>query len=143
MDLRGPYRILVVDDEPIVGRRLQQVFQKMGYEVEIFTNSADALAAIDTRPFDVVVTDLKMEGIDGMEVLARVRKANPATSVIIITGYPQQEIADEAFERGVFEFIPKPFRLEELKQAVMRALSATEAAAGPTAPARGSEENIR
>ena len=84
----GPIRrLLVVDDEPIVGKRLRQVFTKIGFEIEIYTDSASALAAIAERDFAVVVTDLKMEGIDGIEVLKRVRRRNPATQVIIITGY--------------------------------------------------------
>lgn len=119
---KRPVRLLVVDDEPIVGKRLRQVFGKMGLEVEIFTSAAPALAAMGERPFDVVVTDLKMEGMDGMEVLNRVTKINPETRVIIITGYAQQETANEAFRKGVFDFLAKPFRLDELKQIVLRAL---------------------
>ena len=59
-------RLLVVDDEPIVGKRLKQVFGKIGFAIETYTDSALALAAIAEKPFDIVVTDLKMEGIDGI-----------------------------------------------------------------------------
>lgn len=124
-----PVRLLVVDDEPIVGKRLQQVFSKMGLEVETFTHAAPALTALAERPFDVVITDLKMEGIDGMEVLARVRHSNPETRVIIITGYAEQQTAKAAFGQGVFDFIAKPFRLDDLKRAVSRALDQEPAAA--------------
>jgi len=79
------------------------------------------MKAAEARPFDIVVTDLKMEGMDGMEVLSRVRQLNPATRVIIITGYAQPETAEEAFKLGVFDFIPKPFRLEQLKESIIRA----------------------
>jgi DNA-binding NtrC family response regulator len=125
-----PFRLLVVDDEPIVGKRLQQVFSKMGLEVETFTSAAPALAAMAERPFDVVVTDLKMEGIDGMEVLATVRQRNPGTRVIIITGYAEQETAKAAFSQGVFDFIAKPFRLDDLKRIIVRALDGEPAADG-------------
>jgi DNA-binding NtrC family response regulator len=121
-----PRRLLVIDDEAIVGKRLHQVFGKMGFQVEVFDNAIPAMEAVTNRPFDIVVTDLKMEGMDGMEVLARVRQLNPATRVIIITGYAQPETEEEAFNLGVFDFIPKPFRLEQLKESILKALKELE-----------------
>ncbi len=115
-------RLLVVDDEAIVGKRLSQVFSKIGFEVETYTESPAAMVAMAAKPFDVVVTDLKMDGMDGMEVLRRVRALNPKTQVIIITGYASPETADLAKEEGVFKFLAKPFRLDELKQVIFRAL---------------------
>ena len=118
-------RLLVVDDEPIVGKRLKQVFDKIGFEIETYTDSAAALAAIAEKPFDIVVTDLKMEGIDGIEVLKRVRAMNPKTRVIIITGYASPDTAELAQQEGVFAFLAKPFRLDELKQVIYRAMEAS------------------
>jgi len=115
-------RLLVVDDESIVGKRLKQVFSKIGFEVETYTEPAPAMAAMAEKPFDIVVTDLKMDGMDGMEVLKRVREMNPRTQVIIITGYASQATAELAQQQGVFEFLTKPFRLDELKQVIFRAL---------------------
>lgn len=121
-NVSGGVRILVVDDEVIVGNRLKQIFEKMGYEVEVRTNGASALEVLGQKSFDIVITDLKMEGVDGMAVLGRVRELNPATKVIIITGYAQLETAEQAFQEGVFDFIAKPFRLDELKQVILRAV---------------------
>ncbi|MHB8988536.1 MAG: response regulator [Desulfobulbia bacterium] len=115
-------RLLVVDDEPIVGKRLKQVFDKIGFAIETYTDSAAALAAMAEKPFDIVVTDLKMEGIDGIEVLKRVRAMNPKTRVIIITGYASPDTAELAKQEGVFAFLAKPFRLDELKQVIYRAM---------------------
>lgn len=115
-------RLLVVDDESIVGKRLKQVFSKIGFEVETYTEAAPAMAAMAEKPFDIVVTDLKMEGMDGMEVLKRVRDMNPRTQVIIITGYASPATEELAQQQGVFEFLAKPFRLDELKQVITRAL---------------------
>jgi len=120
-------RLLVVDDEPIVGKRLKQVFGKIGFEVETYTDSASALAAIKDKSFDIVVTDLKMEGIDGIEVLKRVRAMNPGTQVIIITGYASPDTAELAQKHGVFAFLAKPFRLDELKQVIYRAVETDRA----------------
>lgn len=120
-------RLLVVDDEPIVGKRLKQVFGKIGFEIETFTDSASALAAMAEKSFDIVVTDLKMEGIDGIEVLKRVRAMNPETRVIIITGYASPDTAELAQQQGVFAFLAKPFRLDELKQVIYRAMEPNRA----------------
>jgi len=120
-------RLLVVDDEPIVGKRLKQVFGKVGFEVESYTDSAAALAAMAEKPFDIVVTDLKMEGIDGIEVLKRARAMNPQTRVIIITGYASPDTAELAEQEGVFAFLAKPFRLDELKQVISRAMESDRA----------------
>lgn len=115
-------RLLIIDDEPIVGKRLQQAFSKLGLEVAIFTSPRPAMEAMAQKPFDIVVTDLKMADMDGIEVLRRARQLNSRARVIIITGYASQETADAASQEGVFDFLPKPFRLEELKSAVNRAL---------------------
>lgn len=116
-------RLLVVDDEPIVGKRLQQVFSKIGFTIETYTEPAAAMAAMAARPFDLVVTDLKMEGMDGLEVLRRAKAMNPAVRVIIITGYASPDTAELAQQQGVFAFLAKPFRLDELKQVIFRALA--------------------
>jgi DNA-binding NtrC family response regulator len=119
-------RLLVIDDEVIVGKRLHQVFGKMGFKVEVFDSPLPAMQAAAADPFDIVVTDLKMAGMDGMEVLTRVKQLNPATRVIIITGYAQPETEEEAFNKDVFDFIPKPFRLDQLKDSILRAVNELE-----------------
>jgi len=115
-------RMVVIDDEAIVGKRLKQVFNKVGFTVEIFTDPLVALKAMEESPFDIVVTDLKMEGIDGIEILKRARAINPECRVIIITGYASLETAEQAQQHGVFSFLAKPFRLDELKQVIFQAL---------------------
>lgn len=114
-------RLLVVDDEPIVGKRLRQIYAKMGYEVAVFTSPAAALEAMAEEPFEIVVTDLRMEGMDGWEVLRRTRSINPAARVIVISAFGQAETADQALRQGAYDFIAKPFRVDELKQVVFQA----------------------
>src|SRR5208337_5319329 len=80
-------KILILDDEPIVCKRLRPAFQKAGYDVETFTDSASAMARVEEKVFDIVITDLKMEGTDGMRFLARVKEIAPDTGVIVITGF--------------------------------------------------------
>jgi len=113
--------ILILDDEPIVCKRLKSALEKKGYEVEIFFRSSDAFKRITERTFDIVITDLKMEGLDGMAFLTEVKKRSPTTEVIVITGFATMETAKESFQKGVFDFLAKPFKLGEIQDAVERA----------------------
>lgn len=111
---------MVIDDEPIVCKRLQSTFQKVGYAVETFTNSASALARLRQAEFDIIVTDLKMEGADGLQVLTTAQEISPQTRVIVITGFATMETAKESFHRGAFDFVAKPFRLSDILDCVRR-----------------------
>jgi len=113
--------ILILDDEPIVCNRLKVALQKMGYEVETYTDSVAALQRLEEKDFDIVVTDLKMENVDGIQILEAAKKKNPNTEVIIITGFATSEAAKEALKKGAFDFIAKPFRLEDLRNVIIQA----------------------
>lgn len=113
--------ICILDDEPIVGDRLQPEMEDDGYEVEVFTDSADAIRRLKDRCFDIFITDLKMEGVDGMGFLEKVKECCPHSEVIIITGYATIETARESFVRGAYDFIAKPFRISEILEAVKKA----------------------
>jgi len=113
--------ILILDDEAIVLKRLKPALEKAGYEVEIFTRSADALSRVNEKRFDIVITDLKMEGIDGMQFLTQVKELYPATEVIVITGFATMETAKASFQKGVFDFLAKPFKLGEILETVKKA----------------------
>lgn len=114
-------KILVLDDEPIVCKRLKPALEKKGYEVETFFRSIEALNRIRERNFDIVITDLKMEGLNGMEFLAEVKEHSPETEVIVITGFATMEAAKESFQKGVFDFLAKPFKLGEIHEVVKKA----------------------
>jgi len=113
--------ILILDDEPIVSKRLKPSLEKKGYEVEAFTRGEDALARIGERAFDIVITDLKMEGVDGMQFLTEVKQRHPDTEVIVITGFATMATAKESFQKGVFDFLAKPFKLREITEVIERA----------------------
>lgn len=116
----GKTSILVLDDEPIVCKRLKPFFQKAGYEVEAFTQPAEALARVGERGFDVVITDLKMQGLDGLAFLGKVKALRPQTDVIVVTGFATMETARESFRKGVYDFVAKPFKLTKILDAVRR-----------------------
>lgn len=113
-------RILILDDEPIVCKRLKPAFLKAGYEAETFTDSASALDAFRDAGFDIVITDLKMDGMDGMQFLAAIKELNPAVECIVITGYATMESAKESFKIGAYDFVAKPFKLRDIMDAVKR-----------------------
>lgn len=121
MEARGKTTILVLDDEPIVCNRLKPYLEKNGYEVEVFTESSKAMERVMEKDFDIVITDLKMEGIDGMTFLTRVKEKSPSTQVIVITGFATMETARQSFQKGVFDFVAKPFKLSEIYEIVRRA----------------------
>jgi DNA-binding NtrC family response regulator len=119
--------VLLVDDEPIVGKRLKPALEKSGYQIEAYEDGAQALERIAQRDFDIVVTDIRMEPVDGLKVLDAALRKNPHTKVIIITGYATVEIAREALSKGAFDVIAKPFRPNDLREAIAKAVHALEA----------------
>jgi DNA-binding NtrC family response regulator len=118
--------VLLVDDEPIVGKRLKPALEKSGYQIEAYEDGAQALERIAQRDFDIVVTDIRMEPVDGLKVLDAALRKNPRTKVIIITGYATVEIAREALSKGAFDVIAKPFRPNDLREAIAKAVQALE-----------------
>jgi len=117
-------KVLVLDDEPIVGKRLAPALSKINCEVETFTSPPLATERLKEEHFDILVTDIRMNDMDGMEVLEAVRKLRPDTKVILITGYATVEVAREAMAKGAFDFIAKPFKPQELRDVVLKAARA-------------------
>jgi DNA-binding NtrC family response regulator len=115
-------KIMVIDDEKIVVDMAKMALEHDGYIVETFLNGESALARLKEETFDIVVTDFKMKGIDGMEVLRTVKEHYPKTKVIMITAFANLDTAVEALRGDVFDFFPKPVKIKELKSAIERAL---------------------
>ncbi len=116
-------KILIVDDEPDMLKLLSMTLQKKTpYHVTITNNPVEALTLAKSGEFDIVITDLKMPGLDGMELLDAVKKINPDTPVIMITAYGTIESASEAMSKGGFDFITKPFRIEQILFTIEKAI---------------------
>jgi len=118
--------ILILDDEPIVGKRLLPALKKDGHQVEIFVDPKKAVSRLEEKNFDIVVTDIRMDELDGIQVLETVTSRSPRTKVIMITGYATLELARESLTKGAFEFIAKPFRLGEIRDTILKAAQALE-----------------
>jgi signal transduction histidine kinase len=115
-------KILVVDDEANVLFTTTSILRQEGYDVEGVGSGAEALRAIHEKHYDLVLTDLKMPGVDGLAVLAEVRKRSPSTVTVMITGYGSVDSALEAIQLGAYEYLLKPTEVADLKLAVKRSL---------------------
>ena len=113
--------ILVVDDESIVGKRLRPALAKSGHTVDVVESGDEAIRLLARQAYDVVVADIRMEGTDGLQVLRYVRANSPRTAVIMITGFATVDLARETLTLGAFDFIAKPFKLDDLRDAIQRA----------------------
>jgi len=115
-------KIMVIDDEKIVCDMAKKILEAEGYEVESFTDSELALQRIKNARFDLVITDLKMENVSGMDILKEVNKLYPQTRVIMLTAYATLDATIEAIRERIYDFFPKPVKIEELKKSVKKAL---------------------
>lgn len=118
-----PEKLLIVDDEPDMLKLLSMIIrEKTPYEVITTNNPLEALNFISKGGFDMVIADLKMPGLDGIELLDAVKRVNQDIPVIIITAYGTVESAAETIEKGGFDFITKPFRKEQILVTIDKAL---------------------
>lgn len=114
-------KILIVDDEAITLKNLEHILKKEGYEIVATTSGVEALKLIETQTFDIVLTDIKMEKVNGFEILRKTKALYPDTEVIMITGYATVENAVDAMKEGAFYYISKPFKLEIIRKVVKEA----------------------
>jgi|Deesub1362A_J573_1020465.scaffolds.fasta_scaffold00093_112 DNA-binding NtrC family response regulator len=108
------FKVLIAEDEEITRKHLLRALQNEGYEVEGTGNGLDALEKVEKDSYDVLIADIKMPGMDGIELLSRVKKIAPETEVIVITGFGSINSAVEAMKKGASDYVPKPFDLDEL-----------------------------
>lgn len=115
-------KIIVIDDEKIVCDMAKKVLEVEGYEVETYTDSQLALERIKEASFDLVITDLKMGTVSGMDILREVNQRSPKTKVIMLTAYATLDAAIEAIKEKIFDFFPKPVKIDDLKKSVKKAI---------------------
>jgi DNA-binding NtrC family response regulator len=120
--LQDGIKILIVDDERVALKNLEHVIKKEGYEVIGTESGPNALKLLEEQRFDVVLTDLRMEKVDGMQILKKCRDINPDAEIIMITGYATLESAVEAMKKGAFHYIAKPFKLDLVRKVVQEAV---------------------
>jgi len=116
-------RVLVVDDEEIVRESYKRALTEAGYQVRTVESGSDALKACRAESFDVMLTDLKMPEMDGVEVAQAMKEQFPDVRVVIITGYPTRSSADRAAQLGIFDYLEKPLSPERLSAATAEILA--------------------
>jgi len=115
-------QVLVIDDDAVVGHSFDRVLSQKGYDVDTALSGEEGLADIETRNYDIVFTDIKMPGIDGIEVAERIRRKCPWTPVVVITGYGTDENEARASVLGVSGFVRKPLTPEMIESVTRKAL---------------------
>ncbi len=116
-------RVLVVDDERYVRRLIRDSLTREGYEVETAESGTEALRMLRENPCDVVIADVVMPGMDGLDLLKRLKRDHPEVGVVILTGKPLRHDLSEFLLAGADEFLTKPFQIPVLREAVERVLA--------------------
>jgi ATP-dependent Lon protease len=116
------FHVLVVDDEDIARTNLEYILKKEGYHVSTAINGADALEKVMASEFDLILTDLKMEKMDGMQLVESVKRISPHTDIVMITGFATVSSAVDALKKGAAHYLPKPINLDELRATVRQIL---------------------
>ena len=128
MDQLDPGKILVIDDEPSLREGAKRILSRMNFEVFLASRGEEGLEILQKEPIAIVLLDMKMPGMDGMEVLKHIMAMEQGILVIVITGYATVETAIEAMQRGAYNFIPKPYQPDQLRISVSRAKEKIELA---------------
>ncbi len=115
-------RLLVIDDEEMALTNLEHILKKQGYDIVTSNSGPAGLELVRSRTFDIVITDLRMEKVDGMKILEECRQFNPSCEVIMITGYATVDSAIEAMKKGAYHYIAKPYRIDEVRKTVAEAV---------------------
>lgn len=125
-------RILVVDDESYVRELLERVLQRRGHEVHLAADGEAALELLAKNTYDLVVTDVVMPGIDGFDLLRRVKATYPGVTVIVLTGYARKQSISDFLLYGADEYLSKPFQVQALLESVDRVVGGSASGLDPT-----------
>jgi ATP-dependent Lon protease len=134
LKLQRKPRLMVVDDEKIARTNLQHILEKEGYEVVTATNGVEALEQMNSAGFELVLTDLRMLELGGMELLERIKSRHVHTEVVIITGYASVDSALEAVQKGAYHYLSKPLKIDEVRTVVKQALAEAQWEHRPKGP---------
>jgi DNA-binding NtrC family response regulator len=123
-------KVLIVEDEVIVRESVRDWLIEDGYDVDVAENGEEALKKIKKEEFGVIVLDLKLPGIDGLQVFEQAKELKPATKGVIITAYPSKETRERAKRLGLMDYLAKPFKVEDLEKLITQALGEVEKKVG-------------
>jgi len=127
--MHTPPRVLVVDDEKLVRWSLKETLTQDGYDVALAETGEEAVRVCGQVSFDLVVADLKMPGIDGIETVMQIKALRPGTKVVIITAHGSEEVCERARKCGAYRLLDKPFKGEEMREVVREVLASANSIA--------------
>jgi two-component system response regulator (stage 0 sporulation protein F) len=122
---QAPAHILIIDDEPVIRELLFDVLSRKGYQVDTAEDGLKGLKKAESRKYDIVFTDIRMPGMNGVEVYKRLKVISPESRVIVMTGYGLEQMIQEALNLGAFADVRKPFDLKLIYSLVDQALEST------------------
>ena len=124
----GKGKVLVVDDQPMVRETIEDILNREGYDITSVSNGEDALALMRKKKFDVLLSDIRMPGMSGLDLIEKARREIPDIISILLTAYPSVDSIDQAIIRlGVFDYLLKPVRREKLCETVAKAMEREKA----------------
>jgi DNA-binding response OmpR family regulator len=132
-------RVLIIEDDEEMRSLLKDFFVEEGFETDSVSNGYDAFGILTKRPFDLVITDIRMPGLTGLDILPRIRKLQPGVSVIMITAFGSEEVRRRAYERGATLYLEKPIHFQQLRELIHQMVLSPRAPLSPT----GKEEGER
>jgi NADH-quinone oxidoreductase subunit E/NADP-reducing hydrogenase subunit HndA len=115
--------ILIVDDEPVVIKSCESILRSEGYNIDSALNGKDAIGILQKTDYHLVITDLKMPEVDGIDLIKWLRESKPETGIVVITGYPSQDTIKDALNLGIIDYLPKPFTPQILTDVTAKAMS--------------------
>jgi DNA-binding NtrC family response regulator len=123
-------RVLIIEDDEEMRSLLQDFFMEEGFETDSVSNGYDALGVLTKKIFDLVVTDIRMPGLTGLDILPRIKKIRPEVAIIVITAFGTEEVRRRAFERGTNAYLEKPIHFQELRGLIHDVIFAKEKIVG-------------
>jgi len=124
-------RIMVIDDDEEMRSLLKDFFDEEGFETESASNGADALRKLTKDHFDLIITDIRMPNLTGLDILARIKRLKPQTPVIVITAFGSDQVYRKSLERGATAFLEKPVHFDQLRMLIHETVSVKEKRISP------------
>jgi len=122
----GKKRILIIEDDEEMRSLLKEFLNEEGYETDSVDNGSEAFRSLVKELFDLIITDIRMSGLTGLDILPGIRKLQPEAPIIVITAFGSEEVHHKVFERGATAYLEKPIHLENLRDLVQRIVSSKE-----------------
>jgi len=122
----GEKKILIVEDDEAMRALLKDILDEEGFGAEAVSNGSDALRKLMDQPFDVIITDIQMPGLTGLDILPGIRKLQPKAPVIVITAFGSEEVRRRSFEKGATDYLEKPIRIHKLRALIHEMISSRE-----------------